>query len=250
MMQNDENWESEIDWSKRTSVVGGPAFYEFVKTQAIPALDEGLRQLEAAKSECEYKMRRWGGIAERASRLAECFASLTECEDFMAMIRDFDAGTAKLFKGETIPTLGGWLRIGKKLTDAMRDGSSVPTKYERELAETTRDIANTTAVRDVFRAYVAASDDDYRLRCAPPRFRMRVFRDFAQDISDLASAGARVGFGKLPKFLEAVTEPLKVIVGVGSEMQAVCRRAKKSIKRSGSAFWSKLDEWNAMRRAV
>ena len=28
-MKNDENWENEIDWSKRTTVVGGTAFYEF-----------------------------------------------------------------------------------------------------------------------------------------------------------------------------------------------------------------------------
>ena len=65
-MKNDENWESEIDWSKRTTVVGGTAFYEFVKDKAIPVLDDGIRQLEAAKARCEDKMRRWGAIAERA----------------------------------------------------------------------------------------------------------------------------------------------------------------------------------------
>ena len=89
-MQNDENWESEIDWSRRTSVVGGPIFYEFIKAQALPTLDEGILALEAAKAVCEDKMRRWGAIAEQAGKLAECFASLTECEDFMTMIHDFD----------------------------------------------------------------------------------------------------------------------------------------------------------------
>ena len=88
MMQNDENWESEIDWSRRTSVVGGPIFYEFIKAQALPTLDEGILALEAAKAVCEDKMRRWGAIAERAGKLAECFASLTECEDFMTMIHE------------------------------------------------------------------------------------------------------------------------------------------------------------------
>ena len=160
-MQNDENWESEIDWSRRTSVVGGPIFYEFIKAQALPTLDEGILALEAAKAVCEDKMRRWGAIAERAGKLAECFASLTECEDFMTMIHDFDEKTTEMFKGEAIPTLGGWLRLGKRFTDAMRDGSSVPTKYASELADTKRDIANATAVRDVLRAFVAASDDDY-----------------------------------------------------------------------------------------
>ena len=57
-MKNDENWESEIDCSKRTTVVGGTAFYEFVKDKAIPVLDDGIRQLEAAKARCEDKMRR------------------------------------------------------------------------------------------------------------------------------------------------------------------------------------------------
>ena len=249
-MKNDENWESEIDWSKRTTVVGGTAFYEFVKDKAIPVLDDGIRQLEAAKARCEDKMRRWGGIAERAGKLAECFASLTECEDFMTMIHDFDEKTTEMFKGEAIPTLGGWLRLGKRFTDAMRDGSSVPTKYASELADTKRDIANATAVRDVLRAFVAASDDDYRLRCAPERYRMRVFRDFAKDIGDIAEAGARVNFVIMPDFLNGVGEALKVIIEVGARLHGICRRAKKSIKRNGSAFWARLDGWNALRLAV
>ena len=176
-MKNDENWESEIDWSKRTTVVGGTAFYEFVKDKAIPVLDDGIRQLEAAKARCEDKMRRWGGIAERAGKLADSFAALIECEDFMSMVQDFDEKTTEMFKGAGFPTLGGWMRIGKRFTDALRDGSSVPTKYGRELAAVNTDIANASAVRDVLRHFVAASDDDYRLRCAPERFRTRVFRD-------------------------------------------------------------------------
>ena len=66
-MNNDENWEKEIDWSKRTAVVGGPIFYDFVKTQAIPALDEVLAQMADAKAAEERKLRRWNAIAERAA---------------------------------------------------------------------------------------------------------------------------------------------------------------------------------------
>ena len=250
-MQNDENWESEIDWSKRTDLVvtaaqagqarwacqadriersekaprvpSGPVFYEFIKTQALPTLDEGIQALEAAKA---------------------------VCEDFMTMIQDFDERTAEMFKGETIPTLGGWLRLGRRFTESMRDGSSVPTKYSTELAGINRDIANATAVRDILRAFVAASDDDYRLRCAPERYRMRVFRDFAKDVADIAGAGTRVNFRSMPDFLNGVGEAVKVIIEVGNRLQVICRRAKKDIKRDGSAFWSKLDEWNAMRRSV
>ena len=105
-------------------------------------------------------------------------------------------------------------------------------------------------VRDVLRAFVAASDDDYRLRCAPERYRMRVFRDFAKDIGDIAEAGTRVNFVTMPDFLNGVGEALKVIIEVGNRMQGICRRAKKSIKRHGNAFWLKLDEWNALRCAV
>ena len=53
-----------------------------------------------------------------------------------------------------------------------------------------------------------------------------------------------------PDFLNGVGEALKVIIEVGNRMQGICRRAKKSIKRHGNAFWLKLDEWNALRCAV
>ena len=79
------------------------------------------------------------------------------------------------------------------------------------------------AVRDVLRAFVAASDDDYRLRCAPERYRMRVFRDFAKDIGDIAEAGTRVNFVTMPDFLNGVGEALKVIIEVGNRMQGICR---------------------------
>ena len=105
MTESYEKWESEIDWTRRTSVVGGPIFYDFVKAKAIPALDDGLRQLEAAKASCEDRIRRWGGIADRAGKLSDCFASLTECEDFMTLIHDFDEKTAAIFAGERIWTL-------------------------------------------------------------------------------------------------------------------------------------------------
>ena len=132
-MNNDENWENEIDWSKRTAIVGGPIFFDFVKTQAIPALDEGLRQMAAAKAESERKLQRWGAIAERAANLSDCFAALTGEADFMRMVHDFDEGTKAMFEGESIPSIGAWLIIGKRLTDAMKNGSTVPTKYEEEL---------------------------------------------------------------------------------------------------------------------
>ena len=178
-MQNDENWENEIDWSKRTAVVGGPIFYDFVKTQAIPALDEGLAQMADAKAAEERKLRRWNAIAERAAKLSDCVAALTEEEDFMRMVHDFDESTKALFKGECIPSIGAWLLIGKRFTDAMKKGSTVPAKYEAELNSVTQEIASMTAVRDIFRSFVAASDNDYRLRCAPARFRTRVFRDLS-----------------------------------------------------------------------
>ena len=54
----------------------------------------------------------------------------------------------------------------------------------------------------------------------------------------------------MPDFLNGVGEALKVIIEVGNRMQGICRRAKKSIKRHGNAFWLKLDEWNALRCAV
>ena len=250
MTESYEKWESEIDWSRRTSMVGGPIFYDFVKAKAIPALEDGLRQLETAKASCEDRIRRWGCIAERAGKLSDCFASLTECEDFMILIRDFDDRTKAIFAGERVWTLSDWLRIGKKLTDAMRDGSSVPTKYATELAGVNSDIANAASVRDIFRSFVSASDNDYRLRCAPECFRTRVFRDLARDFGEITASAAKVNFGRMPDFLQGIGEALKVIIYVANRMRGICRRVKKDMKRHGSKFWSKLDEWNAMRAAV
>ena len=250
MTESYENWEKGIDWSRRTSVVGGPAFYDFVKAKALPALEDGLRQLEATKASCEDRMRRWGGIAERADKLSASFVALTECEDFLTLIHDFDEKTAAIFAGERIWTLSDWLRIGKKLTDAMRDGSSVPTKYASELADVKRDMASASAVRNILRSFVSASDNDYRLRCAPERFRTRVFRDLAQDFGNIVESAAMVNIERIPDFLHGIGEALKVIIEVANRMQGICRRAKKDMKRHGSRLWAKLDEWNAMRNAV
>ena len=208
MTESYEKWESEIDWSKRTSVVGGPIFYDFVKAKAIPALEDGLRQLETAKASCEDRIRRWGCIAERAGKLSDCFALLTECEDFMTLIHDFDEKTAAIFSGERIWTLSDWLRLGKRL------------------------------------------DNDYRLRCAPECFRTRVFRDLARDFGNIVESAAKVNFERMPDFLHGIGDGLKVIIEVANRMQGICRRAKKDMKRHGSRFWAKLDEWNTMRNAV
>ena len=250
MTESYEKWESGIDWSKRTSMVGGPAFYDFVKAKALPALEDGLRQLETAKASCEDRIRRWGCIAERAGKLSDCFALLTECEDFMTLIHDFDEKTAAIFAGERIWTLSDWLRIGKKLTDAMRDGSSVPKKYASELADVKRDMASASAVRNILRSFVSASDNDYRLRCAPERFRTRVFRDLAQDFGNIVESAAMLKLERIPEFLHGIGEALKVIIEVANRMQGICRRAKKDMKRHGNTFWAKLDEWNAMRSVI
>ena len=249
-MNNDENWENEIDWSKRTVIVGGPIFYEFLKTQAIPVLDEGLRQMAATRAESERKLHRWGAIAERAANLSDCFAALTGEADFMRMVHDFDEGTKAMFEGESIPSIGAWLIIGKRLTDAMKNGSTVPTKYEEELNSVNREIAAATAVRNILRSFVSACDNDYRLRCAPERFRTRVFRDLSQDFGDIVSAASRIDLDDLPATVNGITDARKVIIDVARKMQGICRRAKKDIKRHGGRFWSKLDEWNAMRSAV
>ena len=246
----DENWEDAIDWSKRTSVVGGPIFYEFIRTQAIPALDEGLRRLAENKAAGERKLQRWSAIADRAAALSECFAALTGEEDFMRMVHDFDESTRAMFKGECIPSIGAWLLIGKRFTDAMAGGSTVPKKYELELDAVKREIAIATAVRDILRSFVSANDNDYRLRCAPERFRTRVFRDLAQNFNDIVDSAAKFDFTELPDSISGISQAIKVIVDVSRKMQGICRRAKKDIKRHGSSFWSKLDAWNAMRRAI
>lgn len=160
----------------------------------------------------------------------------------MTLIHDFDDKTAAIFAGERIWTLSDWLRIGKKLTDAMRDGSSVPTKYASELADVRRDMASASAVRNILRSFISARDNDFRLRCAPERFRTQVFRDLAQDCNNIVESAAMLKLERIPDFLHGIGEALKVIIEVGNRMQGIYRRAKKSIKRHGNAFWLKLDE--------
>ena len=47
-----------------------------------------------------------------------------------------------------------------------------------------------------------------------------------------------------------VSGALAVIIDVARKMQGICRRAKKNMKRLGSLYWSKLDTWDALRRAI
>ena len=75
-------------------------------------------------------------------------------------------------------------------------------------------------------------------------------RELAQDFGSIVESAATVNVERIPDFLHGIGEALKVIIGVANRMQGICRRAKKDMKRHGSAFWSKLDEWNAMRNVV
>ena len=106
------------------------------------------------------------------------------------------------------------------------------------------------AVRDILRSFVSANDNDYRLRCAPERFRTRVFRDLAQNFNDIVASASQIDLDDLPSTANGVTDALKIIIDVSRKMQGICRRAKKDIKRHGGRFWLKLDAWNAMRRAI
>ena len=80
------------------------------------------------------------------------------------------------------------------------------------------------AVRNILRSFVSASDNDYRLRCAPERFRTRVFRDLAQDFGSIVESAATVNIERIPDFLHGIGEALKVIIEVAERMQGICRR--------------------------
>ena len=142
------------------------------------------------------------------------------------------------------------MRLSIRFTAAMRDGSSVPAKYTAELNAVQREIAAATAVRNILRSFVSASDNDYRLRCAPEKFRTRIFRDLSQNFSDIVAAPATIKLAKLPDTMSGVSGALAVIIDVAKKMQGICRRAKKNMKRLGSLYWSKLDTWDTLRRAI
>ena len=54
-------------------------------------------------------------------------------------------------------------------------------------------------------------------------YRMRVFRDFAQDFSNIFESAAMLKFERIPDFLYGIGETLKVIIEVGNRMQGICR---------------------------
>ena len=81
---------------------------------------------------------------------------------------------------------------------------------------------------------------------APERYRTRGFRDLARNFSDTVAAPATIELAKLPDTVSGVSGALAVI----RKMQGICRRAKKNMKRLGSLYWSKLDTWDALRRAI
>ena len=85
---------------------------------------------------------------------------------------------------------------------------------------------------------------------APERYRTRGFRDLARNFSDTVAAPATIELAKLPDTVSGVSGALAVIIDVARKMQGICRRAKKNMKRLGSLYWSKLDTWDALRRAI
>ena len=120
-------------------------------------------------------------------------------------------------------------------------GFPSPEQVERMVAAEVKHLAETEYARNRGIEEKRQSRRD-RLRTA---YRLQY-----QHVGHIAEAGARVNFVTMPDFLNGVGEALKVIIEVGNKMQGICRRAKKDIKRHGVRFWSKLDEWNAMRSAV
>ena len=89
--------------------------------------------------------------------------------------------------------------------------------------DVTRDMACASAARNILRSFVSASDNDYRLRCAPERFRTRVFRNLAQDFSNIVESAAMLKLERIPDFLHGIGEALKVIIEVAERMQCICR---------------------------
>ncbi|MCR5414307.1 MAG: hypothetical protein K6F50_06230 [Kiritimatiellae bacterium] len=248
-MQEYENWEKGCGW-ETLEPAGGREFHAFVKDEAIPVLRKGIEELEAMKRKNAETMRRWGEIAGRAESLFGCFTALTGSEDFMTMVRDFDFRAAGIFGKGTFHAIEDWLEAGIRLTRAMKNGSSVPRRYAEESAAVERDLKSTAAVRDILAAFLAASDDDRRLKLAPVKYRTRIFRDLTQNIAAINEAKTRLNPDKVPAFLEGIMPRIGIITEFSGRLQAICRAAKKKIKRHGSEFWTRLDDWMAMRRAV
>jgi len=85
---------------------------------------------------------------------------------------------------------------------------------------------------------------------APERYRTRGFRDLSRNFSDIVAAPATIELAKRPDIVSGVSGALAVIIDVARKMQGICCRAKKNMNRLGSLYWSKLDTWDTLRRAI
>lgn len=244
-MNNGKDWEADIDWTK-IEPVGGRGFYEYIKTQCLPVLDTGIDGIEKVKAKDAGKLERWNRVGKIATRLARDYDDLTASEDFTRIIHEFDEKT-KADRPAGYPTIERWIEMGKYLTRALCGGSKIPGIFQARLTTATRDLVTAKALRDLLRNFIAACDDDYRLRCAPVKFRTRVFRNLAREINAVVAAGVQLNFESAPDFIRPLEKDVRTIHEEARRTQRVIRTAKKSIERHGDAFWADLAEWERLK---
>jgi len=249
MTQNDENWRAEIDWSK-FDPVGGIRFYNFIKNECAAALAFGIGELEKMKAEREAKINRWEELARLFARLDEDFAALRSTPDFVEMVDSVDKAALIMFPEDKFITIEKWLKWGEFLTRSFKTTSRVSPGYRAGLAEISRDLANATALKNFFAAYVSACEKDYLLRHAPIRFRTKIFRDVSKDIASLVAMGEQLNMATASVFVKKMASEVATIKQLAHRTAKTCRLAKKAIERSGESFWRDFTAWDAIRRSA
>ena len=244
-MANDTDWEAGLDWGK-FDPIGGKRFYLFVKGSAIKSLNEGIVQLTALKAEKDRKLRSWGEVAGLAARLDDEFRKLVESEAFKGAVEDIDKRAFLRFDDGTRMTLGLWIECGRSITATLRKGSIVPEGRRREAAEVGAELAKAETLRDFLKGYVELSENDYRLRNAPVRFKTKIFRDALRNVNALVAAGAKINDGAIPDFLMPIKDEVDQIKEMAAKTQRTLRLAKKAIERIGDRFWAEGNPLNAV----
>lgn len=245
-MQNDENWQAAIDWTE-FDPVGGIRFYNFIKNECDAALRFGIGELEKIKTERESRIRRWDELAKTFARLDENFTALRGMPDFVEMVKEVDGKALLLFPADKFITIERWVKWGEFLTRSLKNVAHVSLNARAELAEIARDLANATALKNFFAAYVSASEKDFILRRAPIRYRTKIFRDVTKDIATLVSVGSQLNMATAPEFMRRMTDEVEKIKSLAHRTAKTCRLAKKAIERSGESFWRDFSAWDEIR---
>ena len=242
-----EELRETMDWSK-FDPPGGIKHFNGLKDGCVPVLADAIGDLEKQKKADENLLARWDGIAKWARRLYEDFQGVSDSPDFMKMIGDFDKRSLVDLPRPGWLTVENWIETGKAITRTLNAGTHHTDPIKERIARDVKEIAFTTALRNVMDGFVTICEIEFALRNAPVRFRTRLFRDLTREVGSVATAGGLLNFKDAPDHLAAMERGVAKIMDEARQMQRICKLLKKEVERRGETIWTGLEMWLATKR--